>query len=317
MTSVRTLLGDIGGTNARFAVLDGGLIGPIEHLAVSSHSSALDTIGDFLNGAGGRVDAAVLGVAGPVQDGRCVVINSQWVVDADELKTKFGLKSARIVNDFEAIAWALPRLRAADVVFLAGGKAIPDDPMAVLGPGTGLGMAGVVRHGDSATVIATEGGHTTLPGTTPREDAVIAALRGRFGHASAERALSGPGLENLYAVVAAIERAEAPIRSAAEITARALEGSCTTCVAALDMFCALLGTVAGNLALTFRARGGIYITGGIAPRIADYLPKSEFHARFVAKGRFREYLESIPVTIIVNPDAAFLGLGWLAQLGSR
>jgi glucokinase len=316
MTSIRTLLGDIGGTTARLAVLDGGTVGPVEHLPVAEHSSALDMIGEFL-GRAGRLDAAVLGVAGPVQEGRAVITNSHWVIDDGELIAKFGLKSARIVNDFEAVAWALPQLRNEDVVLLEGGKALPGEPMAVLGPGTGLGMAGLVRHGDGLAVIATEAGHTTLPGTTPGEDAVIAVLRGRFGHASAERALSGSGLENLYTATAEIENTLAPARSAAEITAQALDGSCPLCRATLDMFCALLGIVAGNLALTFRARGGIYIAGGITPRLTDYLAHSAFRARFVAKGRFREYLEHIPVAIIVNPDAAFLGLKWLAETGSR
>ena len=276
MTSIRTLLGDIGGTTARLAVLDGGPVGLVEHLPVAEHSSALDTIGEFL-GRVGRVDAAVLGVAGPVQEGRAVITNSHWVIDDGELVAKFGLKSARIVNDFEAVAWALPQLAGS----------------------------------------ATEAGQRPLPGTTPGEDAVIAVLRSRFGHASAERALSGLGLENLYAAIAEIENAPAPTRSAAEITAQALDGSCPLCRATLDMFCALLGIVAGNLALTFRARGGIYIAGGITPHITDYLAHSAFRARFAAKGRFREYLEHIPVAIIVNPDAAFLGLKWLAEQGSR
>ena len=185
--------------------------------------------------------------------------------------------------------------------------------MAVIGPGTGLGMAGLVRHGGSTTVIATEGGHATLPGLTPREDAVITHLRRWFGHVSAERALSGPGLENLHSAIAAIDDVAVPRRTAAEITRHALERSCPVCVAAVDMFCAMLGTVAGNLALMFRARGGVYISGGIAPRLVNHMMQSEFHARFVAKGRFREYLESIPIAVIVNPDAAFLGLKALAE----
>ena len=184
--------------------------------------------------------------------------------------------------------------------------------MVVIGPGTGLGMAGLLRRGSDMTVIATEGGHATLPGTTPREDAVIAQLRRRFGHASAERALSGLGLENLYAATAAVDKVAVSRRTAAEITRRASDRSCPTCRAAVDMFCAMLGTVAGNLALTFRARGGVYIAGGIAPHLAGDLAQSDFRARFVAKGRFREYLEGIPTTVIVNPNAAFLGLKSLA-----
>src|SRR5499427_10641411 len=176
------------------------------------------------------------------------------------------------------------------IVSLTEGKPSTRETMAVIGPGTGLGMAGLVRHEGGTTIIATEGGHTTLPGTTPREDAVIAYLRRQFGHASAERALSGPGLENLYSAIAAIDNAPVPRRTAAEITRHALERSCPTCLEAVEMFCAMLGTVAGNLALMLRARGGVYISGGIAPRVVDLLAQSGFRARFSAKGRFQPSL---------------------------
>ena len=307
----RTLLADVGGTTVRFAVLDRDGVGPIEHTAVSGHPSLESAIAAFVEKQPGPVDGAVLGVAGPVIGGRCFITNSRWLAAVDKLRGAFGFASVILVNDFETIAWALPNLRAHDIRVLAGGEAVNGEPMAVIGPGTGLGMAGLLRDGN-ATFVATEGGHATLPGTNPREDAVVAHLRTRFGHASAERALSGPGLENLYTAIAAIDQIRLPHRSAAEITRLALDRSCATCVAAVDMFCALLGTVAGNLALTLSARGGVYIAGGIVPRLIDHLAESEFRARFVAKGRFREYLETIPITVIINPDVAFLGLQALA-----
>jgi glucokinase len=308
------LLGDIGGTSARFAVLTGDTLGPIDHLAVSEYGSIIDAIDGYLGSRQDRhhIGAAVLGVAAPVESARSTIINSQWVIDAAELRTAFGFKSINLINDFEAIAYALPYLSAHDVKPLAGGKPSPGGSMAVLGPGTGLGMAGVVRRGGGITIIATEGGHATLPGTTSREDAVIAHLRRKFGHASAERALSGPGLENLHSAIAAIDGIAISSRTAAEITRQALDRSCPTCVAAVDMFCAMLGTVAGDLALMFRARSGVYIAGGIAPRLVDLLAQSEFRARFVAKGRFQPYLESVPTAVIVTPDVAFLGLKSLA-----
>lgn len=314
MVRDQTLLGDIGGTNARFAVLTGEAIGPIDHLQVSDYRSVIEAIDSYLGSRRDRhrIGAAVLAVAGPVEGGRCTLVNSRWEIATAELATAFGFESVNLINDFEAIAHAVPHLSAQDVETLAGGKSSPGESAAVIGPGTGLGMAVVVRRGGSMTIIPTEGGHATLPGTTPREDAVIAHLRGRFGHASAERALSGPGLENLYSAIAAIEGIAVSSRTAAEITRQALDRSCPICVAAVDMFCAMLGTVAGNLALMFRARGGVYIAGGIAPRLVDYLAQSEFRARFVAKGRFQTYLESIPAAVIVNPDAAFLGLKSLA-----
>jgi len=311
----KILLGDIGGTNVRFAVLTAGDLGPIAHLPVSNYRSLGGAIGDYLerHGDGTPPDAALLGVAGAVERGRGVLVSSQWEIDAGAIHAQYGIKSVHLLNDFEALAYALPHLTQHDVrAIAAGGKPPPGEAMAVLGPGTGLGMAGVVHRGEHITVVPTEGGHATLPGTTPREDAVIAYLRERFGHASAERALSGPGLQNLHAAVAALDGVTVPARPAAEITRLALEGSCPVCAAALDMFCAMLGTVAGDLALMFRARGGIYIAGGIGARIVDKLQQSDFLARFKDKGRFRSYLERIPVTVIVNPDSAFRGLKALA-----
>lgn len=310
----KILLGDIGGTTVRLAVLTGGAVGSIDHLPVAQYRSLIDAIEGFLGGRGdrNRIGAAVLDVAGPIEGGRCVLINSQWTIDAADLHAAFGFEPIQLINDFEALAHALPHLTESDVRPLALGRPPIGESLVVIGPGTGLGMAGIVRRGDRVTIVPTEGGHATLPGTTPREDAVIAHLREKFGDVSAERALSGPGLENLYGATAAIDGVAVLHRTAAEITQHALDRSCPVCVAAVDMFCAMLGTVAGNLALMFRARGGVYIAGGIAPRIVDLLARSEFHARFVAKGRFRPYLECVPVSVIINPDSAFRGLKALA-----
>jgi glucokinase len=153
----------------------------------------------------------------------------------------------------------------------------------------------------------------TLAASTPREDAVIAWLRGRFGHVSAERALSGPGLENLYRAIAAVDGADIPDRDATAITQAGVAGTCPVSRAALDMFCALLGTFAGNAALSFGARGGVFIAGGIAPRIVDYLLRSELRARFDAKGRLRAYMQAIQLNVIVHPDYAFIGLKSLVE----
>jgi glucokinase len=314
------LLGDIGGTTARFAVLTGGSLGPIDHLPVSQHHSMAHAVENYLarRSERARVGAAVLGVAGPIKSGRSFLVNSRWTVDAAELQAAFGFEPIHLVNDFEAIAYALLSLDEHDVKLIGGGKPLPGESMAAIGPGTGLGMVGVIRRDDRMTVVATEGGHATLPGMTPREDAVIAHMRGRFDHVSAERALSGRGLENLYEAIAAIDGVAVAHKTAAEITQSALDRSCPVSMAAVDMFCAMLGTVAGNLALTFRTRGGIYIAGGIVPRIADLLAQSEFRARFEAKGRMHPYLEDMPVAVIVNPDPAFLGLKAIAlELSER
>jgi glucokinase len=308
----RVLLADIGGTNARFAVLDGAELGPVAHIPAAGHAAFADALRTYLEIAGGRIDAAVLAVAGVVSGERCALTNNPWVVDAAELRAAFGFSRVRLINDFEAIAWALPHFPARDLVRIGGGDPAPDAPLAVLGPGTGLGVAAYLPQG-GGRVLNSEGGHATLAGSSPREDAVIAHLRQRFGHASAERALSGPGLENLYHAIAALDGVAVPARDAAAISKAARSGECPVCRAALDMFCAMLGDVAGNLALTFGARGGVYIAGGIVPRLNEELVRSAFRTRFDGKGRMRAYVEPIPVNVVMHQDPAFVGLKALAQ----
>jgi glucokinase len=256
--------------------------------------------------------SAVIGVAGPVENGRVVFTNSPWVVDAAELRAAFGFHQVRVINDFEATARSLPHLTTDDVFNLGGSGARDDAPRVVLGPGTGLGVA-CLLPGNPPITIATEGGHATLAATDHRQDRVIAHLRARFAHVSAERALSGDGLVNLYSAIAAVDGRQVPARDAAQITEAALARTCPVARETLDMFCALLGAVAGDLALTFGARGGVYIAGGIVPRFVDHVAGSTFRAQFEAKGRLSDYLATIPVQVILRPDAAFIGLAALAR----
>ena len=234
--------------------------------------------------------------------------NCLWTIDAHELCAEFGLSDVHLCNDFEAAALSLPYLTTADLYRLGGGEPVGGEPMAVLGPGTGLGVACLIHGSQGSIPIATEGGHVTMAATSPREDAIIDHLRRQFGHVSAERVVSGSGLENLYRAVVALDGVDAPQRAAAEITAAALNGECPLARTSLDLFCAMLGTIAGNVALTFGARGGVYIAGGIAPRIIDFMARSDFRARFEHKGRLRTYLEAIPSSVITHPAATFIGL---------
>ena len=190
---------------------------------------------------------------------------------------------------------------------------VPGAPAVVLGPGTGLGIATYLPPPRGPAVIVGEGGHATMAASDDREAAVLAALRTRFGHVSAERVLSGDGLVQLYETRAAIEKRAVPPRSAAEITETAIAGGDADCAAALELFCALLGGLAGDLALTLGARGGVYIAGGIAPRVAEVLAASAFRDRFEAKGRFRAYLAPIPAWVVLHPAPAFLGLAALCE----
>jgi glucokinase len=312
----QTLLGDIGATNARFSLLANDALGPVTQFEVARYARFPDVVAAFLNMHRDQVPVtnALLAVAGPVESERCKLTNCSWIIDVNELRTTFGLAKVRVVNDFAATAYSLPSLTPADLYAIGGGRAVPRAPMAVLGPGTGLGVACLVPGSKEPAVIAGEGGHATFAAASHREDAVIDYLRRHFGHVSAERVVSGAGLENLYQAIAVLDEREVPSRDAAEITKTALNGTCRTACAALDMFCALLGSFSGNVALTFGARGGVYIAGGIAPRMAEFIGRSEFRERFEEKGRLRPYLEAIPSNVIVHSAAAFMGLKSLARI---
>jgi glucokinase len=253
---------------------------------------------------------ALFAVAGPIDHGRCMLTNTSWVIDPPELKASLGF-DVQIVNDFQAVAYSLLSLASSDLKKIGNGKAEERAPKVVLGPGSGLGVACLIEHADNRLVIPSEGGHATLAGHSDRQDAIIRVLRKRFGHASAERAISGPGLENIFHAIATLDGLNMAQTDAAEITRRALSDECDVAHEALDTFCALLGSFAGNVALTFGAKGGVYVAGGISPRISGFLARSQFRARFEAQGRFRRYLEQIPCFIIVHPTAAFLGLKFL------
>ena len=303
------LLGDIGATNARFALATELVIGPVTTFEVNRFARFTDVVNLFLRDHSdrSRLRHALFAIAAPIDGERCVLTNSPWVIEAAELQAIFGLQ-AELLNDFAAVANSLPLLGPADLAKLGGVAGDKTSPMAVLGPGTGLGVACLIRRGDKRVVIASEGGHATLAATCDREERIIQHLRQRFGHASAERALSGPGLENIYRAIGAVDKVEIALQNATQITRSALRGECNIAVEALNVFCAFLGSFAGNAALTFDARGGVYIAGGISPRIVDFMRRSQFRVRFEAKGRFQQYLKSIAVYVITHPAAAFIGL---------
>jgi glucokinase len=304
------LLADIGGTNARFALMDNGEIGIIDHFKVADFRSVTEAISTFLErGAPDRRPVtAVFGVAGPVDNNRCVITNSQWLIDGASLVQAFGFADVWLLNDFEALAWSLPELLPEDIYPAEEPRGVAGAPMLALGPGTGFGAACLFSSGTLSFAAVTEAGHATLPATSEREEEVIANLRHRLGHVSIERALSGTGLENLYQALASIDQVTVPMRDAAAITKAALDGSCSISQATLDIFCSFLGTVAGDLALTFAARGGVYIAGGIVPRFADRLFRSSFRRKFESKGRFESYLRAIPTRVVVRSDESFVGL---------
>ena len=296
------LLGDIGGTNARFAWQAQAHAPPtdIATYPCAEHESLLHAIRHYLAEHKHAVpQQCAIGIANPVTRDQVQMTNHHWSFSISGLKRELGLKRLVVLNDFTALALSLPALAAADLHAIGHGVAAPGAALAVLGPGTGLGVSGLVATGHGALApINGEGGHITLAPGDARESAVVEWLRQRFGHASAERALSGPGLVNLHAATCALAGQASEALGPSEVIERARSGD-ASCTAALDLFCSFLGSTAGNLALTLGARGGVYIGGGIVPRLIPEVERSAFRERFESKGRFRDYLREIP-TFVIN-----------------
>jgi glucokinase len=295
------LLGDVGGTHARFGVVaaHGEGVGRIRELVCDDHASLEAAIDSYLRETAAPSPAAcAIAIAAPVTGDRVSMTNRDWSFSIEALRVRLGVDRMLVLNDFTALALALPTLSADELEAVGAGAAVAGAPIALLGPGTGLGVGGLVFAGARALPITSEGGHVTLSAEDEREERLIAALRREFGHPSAERALSGSGLVHLYRFACA-EAKRAPLQLAPEaVTARALARSDVACVEAVELFFSLLGGVAGNLALTLGARGGVFIGGGIVAQLGDWIHRSAFRVRFESKGRRQPYLSSIPVWLI-------------------
>jgi glucokinase len=236
------------------------------------------------------------------------VTNHTWSFSITNLEKALHLDRLVVINDFTALALSLPALTTNELYQIGGGRSVEDAALAVIGPGTGLGVSGLLEPLKNPISLMGEGGHVTLAASNDLEASVIKVLRDRFGHASAERALSGPGLINLYEAVCKLRHATAKNLSAAQILTHAVDTSDPHCTTALELFFSFLGSVAGNLALTLGARGGVYIGGGIVPRALTVIAASAFRSQFEAKGRFQSYLQEIPTFVITSEvSPALLG----------
>ena len=313
-TAPGRLLADVGGTNARFAFQSapGAALSEVSVLPVAAYPRLQDALHDYLGRLGPqrRVQAAAIAIANPVTGDQLHMTNHDWSFSQRALREEMGWSRLRVVNDFTALAMALPLLPAEHLRQLGGGAALPHAARALLGAGTGLGVSGLLPDGRGGWVpIEGEGGHVTLPAATPRERLVMDALAQRHGRASAERVCSGTGLLETFGILCAADGvATQGITSAAEVSAAALQHGQPQALETLQMFCGLMGSVAGNLALTLGARGGVYLGGGIVPRLGDWFDHSAFRARFEDKGRFSGYLAAIPVWVITARDSpALLG----------
>jgi glucokinase len=314
-TATTGLIADIGATNTRLAMVEpGGAITRVRVFATDDFASLGDAIDAYLKveAPPRRPTVAVLAVAAPVTGDRVSLTNHPWTFSTDLLRRQFNFTALRVVNDFVANALAVPHLTDIDRVQIGGGAPVRAAPVGVLGPGSGLGVSTLIESGGAVISIQGEGGHVTMAAADDREAAVLELMRRRFDHVSAERFLSGPGLVNLYNALCELSGEPAAPLTAAQITDVGIEAEYPRAREATAMFCAMLGTIAGNLALTVGALGGIYIAGGIVPKLATTFAQSGFRARFEAKGRFRGYLAAIPTYVITHPEPAFLGAAKLA-----
>jgi glucokinase len=304
------LIADIGATNSRCALLDDrGQVVSAQIFENAAYGRLEEVLEGYLERrrASDRPRRAALAVAAPVLGDDVQMLNIDWRFSQAQLREDLGFTRLNVVNDFAAVAWSLPSLGPQDRTQVGGGTAMTRMPLGVVGPGTGLGVATLVPTGDTWAAVSGEGGHVTLPATTSEESAIIDRIREETGHCSAERVLCGPGLVRLYELLGKSAGREVAKVTSMDVTGLARKGE-PLATKTLAMFFGMLGTVAGNLALTVGARGGVFIGGGIVPQLLREFEASPFRERFRAKGRYRDYMDAIPTFVITDPQAAFRGL---------
>jgi glucokinase len=313
------LAGDIGGTKTRLALYsaDGGPRPKVQVTFKSADYGSLESVvAEFLAGVGATVKRAVFGVAGPVVEGECRATNLPWIINETSVREAFGLRQAKLLNDLEATAYGVPNLSPADLALL--NDASPrSGTKVVVAPGTGLGEAVLFYRDEHYHVLPSEGGHTDFAPSNLFEIRLLRYLMGKFGHVSYERVCSGSGMPNVYAFLKkqgfapelpemkkALKETEDPTPI---IVAKAMAGECELSIATLNAFVSILGSEAGNLTLKVMATGGVYLGGGIPPKILPKLKDGTFMAAFVNKGRFAEMLAQVPVYVILNEETALFG----------
>lgn len=305
------LLGDVGGTNARWA-WQASAGAPLQHVSVApcgASASLADSAASFLKAHGlSAPKAASMGIATAVTGDHIQFTNNNWSFSVSELKRALQVERCLVINDFTALALSLPVLTPQDLQMLGGGTAIAHTAIALLGPGTGLGVSGLMPDGRGGyTAISGEGGHVTLAPADDLESDILTALRKQFTHVSAERVLSGPGLVNLYKALCTVRSTTAQDLHPQDVTQLALDGTDALCSETVRLFSSFLGNVAGNLALSLGATGGVYVGGGIVPQLGAAFDRKLFRERFEGKGRFADYLQNMPSWLITASTPALLG----------
>ncbi len=309
------LVADIGGTHARFALVNGAMRPyAMRVLACAQYASLAAAASDYLAEIDGPMPrAGACAMAMPITGDRLKMTNNRWEFSVEETRQQLGFEHLLVLNDFTALAWSLPHLGPEDKRQVGGGAAIGGAAIGVIGPGTGLGVSGLIPAGRDWVALQGEGGHVTLSPADAREAKILEIVWREHTHVSVERLVSGMGMGTLHRAVAEVDGLGYTPLEPADITARALAGTDAACVATMETFCAMLGTAAGNVALTLGARGGVYIGGGIVPRLGVWFDRSPFRSRFEAKGRFAAYNATIPTYVIQAAAPALVGAAWALE----
>jgi len=305
------LVADIGGTNARFGLSDPatGHVTDEQVLACAEFPDPAAAARHYLGQVGQRgVREAAMAVATPVLGDHLHFTNSPWSFSIEATRNALGLARLEIINDFTALALALPLLGPGETRQVGPGRAVPDAPIALIGAGTGLGVSGLLPSPAGWVAVTGEGGHTAFSPVGERERALLGKLWERFDHVSTERVIQGAGIALLHETLSALDGAPPRPLAPEDITREALAGTDARCVETIEMFCGILGTAAANLAVTLGARGGVYIGGGIVPALGAAFDRSPFRARFEAKGRYRDYMSAIPTLVITARNPALRGV---------
>ncbi len=304
------LIADIGATHARFALETS--VGHFEHVQVlpcADYAGIVPLIKSYLSNVPSvKIQHAAFAIANPVDGDAVQMTNRDWRFSIESVRREFGLYTLLIVNDFTALAMALPQLRADDTLQIGGEVPVAKSVIGVLGPGTGLGVSGLIPTADGFVTLGSEGGHVNFAPCDEREYEVLRFAWKEWQHVSAERLISGPGIELIYRALAQLRGQPDAALASRDIVEKAVRDRDTLCTEVIDVFCGMLGSFAANLAVTLGALGGIYIGGGIVPRILPLFTESQFRQRFEAKGRFSQYLRQIPVYVITTPVPAFYGV---------
>jgi len=328
MTKPLVLLADIGGTNARFALADTDRPAPLlvdserqfEVVDFPSLAHAAQHYLDQSPAHSSRVRSAVFAIAGRVTGDHARITNHHWVISRIATQQALGLDSLRLVNDFAAQAMAVELLTADDMVAIGQVSLKPPTSLsrtyAVLGPGTGLGVSALIVRDGQRIALETEGGHVGFSAGTPEEAAILERLSNCYGRVSDERLVSGSGLVNIHRALSEIAGEEAQDMRPHDITAGAARGD-PRCQRTIEVFCAVFGAIAGDLALTLGAWDGVFLTGGLVPRLLEELQRSEFRERFEAKGRFAAAMAHVPTMAVVHPYAGLLGAAAFAVQDAR